>query len=193
MDENQKTPAAEPTPLRKLWDRFGYLIITAVTVILLFGVIFTLAYVPSGSMEPTLPTRSFFIASRLPYTLGDPEPDRGDIMVFYNAELNETLVKRVIGLPGETVSFDGGYVYIDGQKLEEDYLTVQGNTYPAREGDTFTVPEGCVFVMGDHRDDSLYSRFWDHPFVPMENLKGRALVDLSFLPGNTWLGIRLLG
>ena len=116
-------------------------------------------------------------------SLGIQEPD----------ELDETLVKRVIGLPGETVSFDGGYVYIDGQKLDEDYLTVQGNTYPAQEGDTFTVPEGCVFVMGDHRDDSLDSRFWDDPFVPMENLKGRALVDLSFLPGNTWLGIRLLG
>ena len=47
--------------------------------------------------------------------------------------------------------------------------------------------------MGDHRDDSLDSRFWDDPFVPLENLKGRALVDLSFLPGNSWVGIRLLG
>ena len=65
------------------------------------------------------------------------------------------------------------------------------NRFNGVYGETFTVPEGCVFVMGDHRDDSLDSRFWDDPFVPMENLKGRALVDLSFLPGNTWLGIRL--
>lgn len=193
MDEqNKAAETAAKTPLRQIWDRVGYLIITAVTVILLFGVIFTLAYVPSGSMEPTLPTKSFFIASRIPYTLGDPVPDRGDIMVFDSDELGETMVKRVIGLPGDTVSFSGGYVYLNGEPLAEDYLAVQGVTYPTSEGDVFTVPEGRVFLMGDHRNDSLDSRFWDDPYVPMEKLKGHALVDFSFLPGTTWKGIHLL-
>lgn len=193
MDEqNKASETAAKTPLRQIWDRVGYLIVTAVTVLLLFGVIFTLAYVPSGSMEPTLPTKSFFIASRIPYTLGDPVPDRGDIMVFYSDEWGETMVKRVIGLPGDTISFSGGYVYLSGELLEEDYLSVQGVTYPASEGDTFTVPEGCVFLMGDHRDDSLDSRFWDAPYIPMEKLKGHALVDISFLPGTAWKGIHLL-
>ena len=144
-------------------------------------------------METTLPTHSVFLSWHLSYAVGDPVPERGDIVLFDSDELGETLVKRVVGLPGETVSFRDGQVLINGTALEETYLPVQGITYPQNEGDSFTVPGGCVFLMGDHRDDSLDSRFWQDPFVPVSNIRSRALVDFSLWPGNTWLGVRRVG
>ena len=77
--------------------------------------------------------------------VSDPVPERGDIVTFWDEELNKVLVKRVVGLPGETLSFKNGYTYVNGEKLDESYLPT-GITYPRHEGDTFTVPEGCIFL-----------------------------------------------
>ncbi len=172
---------------------YGYLFATVIVMLALFRGIFLLGFVTSGSMETTLPTHSVFLGWHLSYAVGDPVPERGDIVLFNSDELGETLVKRVVGLPGETVSFRDGQVLINGTALEEAYLPVQGITYPLNEGDSFTVPDGCVFLMGDHRDDSLDSRFWQEPFVPVSNIRSRALVDISLWPGNTWLGVRRVG
>ena len=193
MDEDKTVPEEKrPSTLRRVWDHVGYLVITALAVLVLFRVVFLLAYVPSGSMEPTMPTHSLFLASHLPYLAGDPVPERGDVVIFDSAEFGEVLVKRVIGLPGDTVSFSDGYVAVNGELLEEDYLPAQGITYPASEGDVFTVPEDAVFVMGDHRDDSNDGRFWVSPYVPLSDLQGRALVGAAFLPGSAWKGVHLL-
>ena len=196
MNEQQNTQPSNKTDkarLRRLWDNYGYLVITAVVVVVLFRGILALAYVPTGSMEPTLPTRSMFLGVRLPYLAGDPVPERGDIVMFYNEELDEVLVKRVIGLPGETVSFDGGHVLIDGVVLEEPYLTAGLATYPVEEGAVYTVPEGHIFLLGDNRGSSLDSRWWGDPYISLSDIQARALVSISLLPGNTWLGIRTLG
>ena len=128
--EEMAEESAQKAVLRKIWDSVGYLVVPEVVVFLLLGVVFSLAWVPSGSMEPTLPTKSHFLGWRLPYFFGDPTPERGDIIMFRSDELDELLVKRVIGLPGETVSFEGGVVHIDGEPLEEDYLPEQGITWP---------------------------------------------------------------
>lgn len=178
---------------RAFWKNYGYLFTTVIVMVILFRGIFLLGYVTSGSMETTLPTRSVFLSWRLSYLVGDPMPERGSIVLFDSDELDQTLVKRVVGLPGETVSFQDGQVLIDGVALEEKYLPVQGITYPLSDGDTFTVPEGCVFLLGDHRDNSLDSRFWQEPFIPVSNIRSRALVDISLLPGNSWLGVRRVG
>lgn len=172
---------------------YGYLFVTVAVMLALFRGIFLLGFVTSGSMETTLPTHSVFLSWHLSYAVGDPVPERGDIVLFDSDELGQTLVKRVVGLPGETVSFQDGRVLINGTALEEQYLPVQGITYPMNEGDSFTVPEGCVFLLGDHRDDSLDSRFWQDPFVSVSNIRARALVDVSLWPGNTWLGVRRVG
>lgn len=196
MNEQQNTQPSNKTDkarLRRLWDNYGYLVITAVVVVVLFRGILALAYVPTGSMEPTLPTRSMFLGVRLPYLVGDPAPERGDIVMFYNEELDEVLVKRVIGLPGETVRFDGGHVLIDGVVLEEPYLAAGLATYPVEEGAVYSVPEGHIFLLGDNRGSSLDSRWWGDPYISLSDIQARALVSISLLPGNTWLGIRTLG
>lgn len=155
------------------WHDYGYLLITVIVVVVLFRGVFQLAFVPSGSMESTIPTNSLLIAWRLPYLVSDPAVERGDVAVFWDEEMSKILVKRVVGLEGESVSFAGGYTYINGQKLAEDYLPQQGIT----ESDAaFQVPEDSFFVMGDNRTGSWDSRFLTQPYIPLHAVQGRALV-----------------
>ncbi len=68
------------------------------------------------------------------YVVSDPVPERGDIVTFWDEELNKVLVKRVVGLPGETLSFKNGYTYVNGEMLDEAYLPRQGITISQRPG-----------------------------------------------------------
>ena len=192
MDEEEKTlpeDEKQQTPVGKFFHQYGYLVITALVVLVLFRGVFNLAYVPTSSMEPTLPVKSLFLSLRLPWLAADPEPDQGDIMMFYSQEYDQILVKRVIGLPGQTVTFAGGAVFIDGTLLEEDYLPAGTETWPGTSGSSFTVPEGTVLLMGDNRGNSLDSRYWENPFIPLSDLRGKALVAVSVKPGSSWQGI----
>ena len=128
--------------------------------------------VPTGSMENTIMSGSRMIGFRVAYLFGEPE--RGDIIVFrYPDDPSQYFVKRVIGLPGETVEVINGVTYIDGVALEENYindnywieydlikddpnlLEQQGLRYNAGP---YTVPEGSYFMMGDNRYNSLDMR-----------------------------------
>ena len=177
--------SAQKSALRRLWDSTGYLLVPLVSVFLLLGVIFSLAWVPSGSMEPTLPTKSYFLGWRLPYFFGDPTPARGDIVMFRSEELDELLVKRVIGLGGDTITFADGDVYVNGEVLEENYLPEQHITYPTGETEVFEVPEGCIFVMGDNRNHSLDARFWKNTYVSEDAISGK--VYFSYWPKLRWI------
>ena len=160
MEEHENRPVGgkrlAPESRGGFWNNWGYLIVTVAVIVVLFKVIFQLSWVPSGSMETTIPTKSLLVGWRLPYLVSDPVPQRGSIVTFWDEEMGHVLVKRVVGLPGETVSFEGGFVYINGEKLDEDYLPVSGITQS--EKDTFQVPEDCIFVMGDNRNHSTDSR-----------------------------------
>lgn len=161
------------TEKRGFWYDYGYLLITVIVVVVLCRVIFQLAFVPTGSMESTIPTNSLLIAWRLPYLVSDPEMERGDVTIFWDEEMNKILVKRVIGLAGEEVSFTDGYTCINGQRIQEDYLPQQGNTTSEA---SFSVPEKSLFVMGDNRTGSWDSRFLSEPYIPLHAVQGRALV-----------------
>lgn len=136
------------------------------------------AYVPSGSMEPTIPTGALLVGDRTAFHRG--EPRTGDIVLFRHPEFGDKLlVKRIIALPGQTFSMENGRVYIDGQLLEEDYIQeFSSDSYPET-----VVPEGCYIVLGDHRTSSTDSRFWADPFVRRENLLARALFTYFPRPG----------
>jgi signal peptidase I len=130
-------------------------------------------FIPSGSMEPTLQVGDRILVNKLSYHLHGV--DRGDIVVFARPPQEncggppvDDLVKRVIGLPGDTISLSGGYVYIDGKRLDETWLprSEQGITSQGPGGNgsnlahPYRVPANDYFVMGDNRQDSCDSRYW---------------------------------
>ncbi len=186
--EQTRPDVPEKSKARKLWDDYGYMLITLAVVFVVFRIILQLAYVPSGSMETTLPTRSLLVGWRLPYLVSDPVPERGDIVTFYSDELEKLLVKRVIGLPGDHITFRDGYTYVNGEKLAEDYLIEQGVTVSDRT--EFDVPEGCLFLMGDNRTGSFDCRAFSQPYIPLEKVQGKMLVVISVGSDQSWQGIR---
>jgi signal peptidase I len=130
-------------------------------------------FIPSGSMEPTLQIGDRIVVDKLAYHLHGI--DRGDIVVFTRPPAEDCggapvsdLVKRVIGLPGETISLSGGYVDINGKRLDERWLpaSVQGVSDPGPPGPAYSlarpyrIPANHYFVMGDNRTESCDSRYW---------------------------------
>lgn len=176
--------------------------------------------IPSGSMMPTLLKGDFILVNKFAYGIRLPvvdskileidEPERGDVIVFrYPEDPSIDYIKRVVGLPGDTISYFGKQLYINGElapqtrlgpytttgegrhmigadrrreqlgDVEHDILVMQGRR--SQEGE-YVVPEGHYFVMGDNRDNSRDSRVWG--FVPDENLVGKA-----FMIWMSWDGV----
>lgn len=129
-------------------------------------------YVPSGSMEETVMTGSRVLINRLAYVI--EEPQRGDIVAFYYPDNPEKIyLKRVMGLPGETIQGINGAVYINGLPLTKDYTTEKLDS----DFGPFEVPEDCYFMMGDNRNNSWDSRYWVSTFVKKADILGRVRVE----------------
>ena len=127
-----------------------------------------LAYVPSESMCNTLQIGDNLLVSKSEYKIKDFE--RGDIILFYSDETEKDqniLVKRIIGLSGDTITIKNGIVSVNGKENKEDYA-IKDN-YSGE----FHVPEDSLFVMGDNRDNSFDSRFWDDPYVKKKDVIGK--------------------
>ncbi|MBE6940286.1 MAG: signal peptidase I [Ruminococcaceae bacterium] len=177
--------------LRRAWKNYGYLVVTVAVVLIIFKVLLQLAYVPSGSMETTIPAKSLLVSWHLPWLVSDPEPERGDVVTFWSEELGKLLVKRVVGLPGDEITFSDGYTYVNGRKLEEPYLLEQGSTSNPRQ-ETYHVPEGCLFMMGDNRGNSMDSRYLAQPYIPISQVQARVLLCISPFAENSWRGVRMI-
>ncbi|MCC5951260.1 MAG: signal peptidase I [Acidimicrobiia bacterium] len=152
-------------------------------------------YIPSTSMESVLQENDRVLVNKLAYRFG--EIDRGDIIVFDKPDTDRSalgindLIKRVVGLPGETLVIDGGNVLIDGEVLDEPYLDPGVETLPGtgtsdpRDPSAPTVnctpqapcviPENHVFVMGDNRHNSKDSRYQDLGYIDLDTVAGRAV------------------
>ncbi|WP_106477059.1 signal peptidase I [Phytohalomonas tamaricis] len=162
--------------------------------------------IPSGSMRPTLEVGDYIVVNKFTYGLRLPvvntkfidigEPERGDVMVFrFPQDPSVNFIKRVIGLPGDRIRYEGKQLYINDEPVEKDLLLENPPENPGEElyqeylGDVehpiynnpqdagpqmreVTVPPGYYFMMGDNRDHSNDSRYWG--FVPEENIVGKA-------------------
>ncbi len=132
--------------------------------------VFQMAIVNQISMEPTLHEGNMLVISKISYTLG--KPSRGDIVVFKDEYENKLLIKRIIGLPGETVEIKDGSVYINDKMLEPKYTEAETNSYGQN---IWKVPENEYFMMGDNRPHSRDSRADTVGFVDKKNLMGKAV------------------
>ena len=186
---NTAPEAKEKWTLKRFWKEWGEVVLILAAVFVVFKFIIQIAWVPSGSMETTLPTNSAMLGWQLPYLVADPMPQRGDIVTFWSDELGKVLVKRIIGLPGDVITFAGGYVYVNGEQLDEPYLMAQGMTECDK---TFTVPEGCFFPLGDNRTGSWDARSWDNPYIPVSAIQAKPFVVISIGSGQSWQGVRLI-
>ncbi len=187
--ENDTQPGIEAPPprnegkqfLREILETVGL----AVVLFLVINVISARVRVEGYSMLPTLDNGEYVLISRLSYLTGNYH--RGDIIVFRPPmypdasfwqrlfgfpgfdDNYEDYIKRIIGLPGETVSISNGKVYINNVPLIETYIEASPDY-----SNTWVVPAGQLFVLGDNRNNSADSHAWG--FLPEENILGKALV-----------------
>lgn len=128
--------------------------------------------IPSSSMEGTIRKGDIVLATR--YDTGEDDIKRYDILMFtLSDEPETTYIKRVIGLPGETVEVKDSSVYVDGVELDDSFTNGPMN----RKGDgIYVVPEGCYFFLGDNRNHSNDSRFWKEKYIPISNIQAKAKI-----------------
>lgn len=139
-------------------------------------------YIPSESMVPTLEVNDRLIVEKISYLFNPPQ--RGDIIVFMppdaagqaclglqspNGKIKDAFIKRIVGLPGETLQVNNGQVYVNDQPLQESYI----NAPPNYQWGPEVVPTNSYLVLGDNRNNSCDGHFWG--FVPKENIIGRAV------------------
>ena len=154
-------------------------ILIAVVIAALILVFLKPIIVQQQSMEPNFHAGDYLLTSRQAYRFfGDPE--RGDVIVFRSELLDDEgnekcLIKRVIGLPGDVVEIKSGYVYVNGEEIDEPYVKEQGIS---GEMDAVTIPENELFVMGDNRGVSEDSRSARVGTISEDMIVGKVFVRL---------------
>ncbi len=185
---NENTSSLRPKIKKEgFWDLIKFAILALIIVIPIRAFIAQPFIVSGSSMVPTFHNGEYLIVDELSYRLGDPQ--RGDIVIFkWPKDTSKYFIKRIIGLPGDTVKIDGSAVTIknkanpQGFALDETYVKNKSSNEME-----VTLPDNEYFVMGDNRSGSSDSRSWGT--VPRNLMVGRALIRLfpfnviSFLPG----------
>lgn len=157
--------------LKDAWSitlKIAFLICIAFLAFFVNSKILLWANVPTGSMAPTIKEHSLVLGTRY----DTDEINRYDIVIFkYPDDESQIYIKRVIGLPGETITIQNGAVYADGKLLEDSFVA----ELSADDGE-YQVPDGSYFMMGDNRNNSIDSRFWINKYVE----KGKILAKAKF-------------
>jgi len=188
MDDKEKqSQEKKKVPTGQVVMEYGQAILLAIVLALIVRSFVLQAFqIPSGSMIPTFLEGDRVLVSKFAYGIRNPlnnsvwmetgRPERWDVVIFiYPEDKRKDFVKRVVGLPGETVSMVNGDLYIDGKLMKDPHGRYDprigggmGRSFPPVE-----VPENNYFMMGDNRDHSSDSRFW-------------GTVDYSLLRGKAW-------
>ncbi len=177
----EKSEKQEVSKLKEAISFMTPIVIALIIAILLKTFIFANAVIPTGSMINTIQEGDRIIASRLAYINEDPK--RYDIIIFhYPDDESQLFVKRIIGMPGETINIKNGIVYItdtNGNTTEarSDFVT---NCVPTGDFGPYTVPLGSYFVMGDNRNDSWDARYWKKKNVEKKKIIGK--VKFRYFP-----------
>jgi signal peptidase I len=187
--ETQPQPQPQPEPVTEQttnWKRFllDILETLVLAVVLYVGInaVSARVRVDGFSMRPTLQDGEYILVNKLAYKFS--EPKRGDIIVFiFPVNPEEDLIKRIIGIPGDTITVQDGVLTVNGTVVNEPYI----NAPPAYNG-TWQVPAGNLFVLGDNRNDSRDSHQWG--LLPIQNVIGRSV--LIYWPPEEWQIIRHL-
>lgn len=167
--------------LRKIYlflvDTIQSILVAAAIFLIIYMFLFRPFQVNGDSMYPNFKDREYVLTNLI--TLRFHTPVRGDVIVFKAPpEPDKDFIKRIIGLPGDTVMVQNGDVYVNGQRLDQNsFLNPDVKTYGGsflKDGDTVTVPQGEYFVMGDNRPYSSDSREWG--FVPAGNIIGESML-----------------
>lgn len=175
-NDKVKKPEAvktETTTRGEIYDWMQSLVFALIICIIVFVFIFRIVDVSGDSMNPTLLNGDKLVVSDVFY-----KPKQGDIVIFRKDEYKaEALVKRVIATEGQTIEidFDRGRVYVDGERLDEPYIAEPTHNQLDFQGPQ-TVPEGCVFVMGDNRNASSDSRRAQIGMVDERLIVGKVLL-----------------
>lgn len=179
MQESRKTgrDKKEKRPFwRELVNNLILIGCVVLSVIILEKFVFVNATIPSQSMENTIMVGDRVFGNRLAYV--NSEPERYDIIIFrYPDDESQLFIKRVIGLPGDTIDIRDGEVYINGSEtpLTDSFCPEQGVTDAGYMDVPFTVPEGCYFVLGDNRLNSRDSRYWNNHYVTKDEIVAKAV------------------
>ena len=207
FSSSQEEIRSETTPQKSLWREYVEAVIIAVVLAFTIRVFVVQAFkIPSGSMIPSLQIGDHILVNKLAYGLQIPQdcefevsllsvtcysstmlfefekPKRGDVIVFrYPEDEHKDFIKRLIGLPGDSIQIRNKVVYINGEPFQDKSFTqrvdpgiINGRINPRDNFGPVTVPPDSYFVMGDNRDQSLDSRFWG--YVQEHKIKGRAFL-----------------
>lgn len=158
-------------------------LIGIIVALAVFKFILITAVATGADMEGTISSGDRILGTRL--DVEEEDIERYDILLFSSSDDPEKLcLKRVVGLPGETIEIRDGEVYADGRLLDDSFVKYPMN----RRGDgIYTIPKGCYFFLGDNRNNSYDSRFWDEKFVPLDNIKAKARMAGTSFFNMRWL------
>jgi signal peptidase I len=170
-----KSSTHSEKPVTMLSEIFSYIKIVLIAVAIAFvftQFIIVNAQVPTGSMKDTIMEGDRLIGFRLAYVFSQPQ--RGDIVIFkYPDDETQNYVKRIIGTPGDIIQIKEGHVYVNGNLLDESYI--RESMIPTDTEETYVVPEGHYFMMGDNRNNSLDSRFWTNTYVAKDKILAKVM------------------
>ena len=169
----ETAPVKKKSLMREVLDYLIMIVVVVAGVYLLTEFVIINARIPTSSMEETIGVNDRIFGNRLAYR--NEGPERFDIVIFkFPDDESKLYIKRVIGMPGETVLITDGKVYIDGsdEPLDDSFCPET----PLGDFGPYQVPEDSYFMLGDNRNYSADSRFWENTFVKREKILGKAVI-----------------